>query len=222
MLSLDVATACTLPNLFFVRTGYAARALRKLLNICDSQAEFEGRSHIDVKDLKFEEYLNAIIALLSRIHAESSSTVARAFGMVLTQILTQALESSKLLSSIKRVDKSNGVDANFDPDSDFLIGSKEPFNHPCLQLGRIPDPQPSDAHADTIYGDPDTLGSQNVAVEAPPHQPGFDATQWQSNDSNDAFMSGIDVLQWFEQDFALNAGTFEYDGMSLPPAHWQQ
>ncbi len=57
----------------------------------------------------------------------------------------------------------------------------------------------------------------------PLQQQSFDTTQWQHNDANDAFMSGIDVLQWYEQDFALNAGTFEYDGMSLPPAaNWQQ
>lgn len=222
---MDVATACTLPNLFFVRTGYAARALRKLLNICDSQAEFEGRSHINVEDLKFEEYLEAIIALLGKVHAENSSTVARAFGLVLTQIKTQALTSSKLLSMTKRANGTEKVDPKFDPNSDFSIGVKEPYDHPCLQLGKISEPSMVDMPDTTSYGPPGSLPDQPASFDGSLlQQPQSDLNQWQQIDANDAFMSGIDVLQWFEQDFALNADNFEYDGMSLQPAptQWQQ
>ncbi len=85
--------------------------------------------------------------------------------MVLTQILTQAREASKLLSSIKRADRSESVDPKFDTNSDFMVGSKEPFNHPCLQLGRIPDP--SEAGTEAAYGDPGTLASQPVSLDVP-------------------------------------------------------
>ena len=225
LLSMDVATACQLPNLFFVRTGYAARALRKLLNICDSQAEYEGHPHINVEDLKFEEYLDAIIALLGKVHTENNSTIARAFGLVLTQIKTQASTSSKLLSLTKRANESQSVDPKFDPTSDFSIGSKESYEHPCLQLGKVSEPSLLGIPDTASYGSPGVLPEQPVSFSGPLlQQPHSDLNQWQQNAADDTFMSGIDVLQWFEQDFALNAGTFDYDGMSLQPApaHWQQ
>ncbi|EXJ62053.1 hypothetical protein A1O7_02486 [Cladophialophora yegresii CBS 114405] len=224
LLSTDIATASTLPNLFFVRTGYAARALRKLLNICDSQAEYEGRSHIDVRDLKFEEYLNSIIALLAKVHSENNSTVARAFGLVLAQIKAQALESSKLLSAVRLPGDSSGIDPKLDPDSTFSIGTKGPCDDPCYQLLGSAAVSRPDFATGTPFAAPPTLPIQPPPVAGPLHpQAQVHPTPWQENDADDEFMTGIDVLQWFEQDFALTSGAFDYDGMGLQPAdgHWQ-
>jgi hypothetical protein len=224
LLSMDLAMACALPNLFFVRTGYAARALRKLLNICDSQAEYEGRSHMDVRDLKFEEYLNSIITLLGRVHSENNSTVARAFGLVLAQIKAQALESSKLLSTIKLPDDGSSINPKFDPNSNFSIGSRGPYDHPCLQLGKIEAVSQPDYQSGAPFVAPLTVPGQAPPVIGPLHpQAQIDMSQWPQNDASDAFMTGIDVLQWFEQDIALSSGIFDYDGMGLQPSdgHWQ-
>jgi hypothetical protein len=226
LLASDFAITCTLPNLFFVRTGYAARALRKLLNICDSQAEFEGRSHIDIQDLKFEEYLNSIIALLAAVHAENSATIPRAFYLVLTQIKTQARESSKLLSTIKPADDSVENNKMGDLPSTMSMRS-EPYDHPCLLLEKTHDLTHGNTVGTEISDLSGPLPVQPSPLDGPLHPQAYkDASQWQHNDQDDEFMTGIDVLQWFEQDFALNAAVFDetYDGMRLQPApaHWQQ
>ena len=65
-----------------------------------------------------------------------------------------------------------------------------------------------------------------LTSNAPLHpQAQSDIYPWQQQSAqDDDIMSGIDVLQWFEQDFALNSGAFDetYDAMSLQPAQWQQ
>jgi hypothetical protein len=222
LLSIDIAEACTLPNLFFVRTGYAARALRKLLNICDSQAEFEGRSHIDIKDLKFEYYLDLIIALLGRVHSTSGSTTARAFGLVLLQIRTQARESSKLLSGLPNPKNIDRAETYLDLAANIKNGTECGFVDGCVELERSKEYSESVA----VSGKPNPL-SGGPSTESPsaqgPADVGnyFNPGPWQVNDPNDAFMGGIDVLQWFEQDFALNSGAFDYDAMSLQPPNGQ-
>lgn len=230
MLSIELPVACYLPNLFFVRTGYAARGLRKLLNICDSQAEFEGKPHINVQDLKFEEYLTSIIDLFAKVHAENGSTVAGAFALVLKQIKTQGLESSKLLSSASRLDKTASTDSEFEPKSITTMSSTElieSFNHPCLQLGIIPTPSET---ANTDLG-PKAIESVEATAAQPDQVDAFsqprllgDVAQWQQNESGDAFMTGLDVLQWFEQDFALHTAPFEYDAYNLQPptTYWHK
>jgi hypothetical protein len=224
-LSMDLDTACTVPNLFFVRTGYAARALRKLLNICDSQAEFEGSSHIDVRNLKFEEYLNSIIHLLVTVHSENNATIPRAFALVMTQIKTQAIESSKLLSTIRLPDDDKGSSKGDDQKSLFPNLS-EPLHQDCHHL--------LDKKSGLPWLDDATKKPSTVPNDEPDQPPLFNApldpllqmdpSQWHRNGQDDAFMTGIDVLQWFEQDFALNSGLIEYDGLNLPPGPttWQQ
>ncbi|OAL28958.1 hypothetical protein AYO22_02394 [Fonsecaea multimorphosa] len=222
-LSTDLASICTLPNIFFVRTGYAARALRKLLNICDSQAEFEGRSHIDVQDLKFEEYLTAIIDVLRRVHAQTNSIVARAFCLVLSQIKTQGLNSSRLLSVLKQADNAAAIRSAVGPTPVPSMPSIERFD--CLHSDES---QQSHETEPLAYGFGGLTSVPPTRAQLPQEQTLLDAqtqaksAQWLENDTDDAFMSGIDVLQWFEQDLAFDdPAAYDYD-RQLPLQHLQQ
>ena len=236
-LSLPVATACMVPNLFFVRTGYAARALRKLLNICDSQAEFEGKAHIDVRDLRFEEYLTKLISLLAKVHSENNATIPRAFGLVLMQIKSQAMQSSKLLQSIRPPEESGDTKKKEeDPEATFSL-EPEDLNDPRCPLPTVTKrilsttATPSTNPSNTPFPPAPPKGLTSNTSPLPPRalpetylpfalpldpQLQMDPSQWhRADDQDDAFMTGIDVLQWFEQDFALDAaGLVEYDGVS--------
>ncbi|KIW87089.1 uncharacterized protein Z519_12386 [Cladophialophora bantiana CBS 173.52] len=222
-LSMGLPSLCNLPNIFFVRTGYAARALRKLLNICDSQAEFEGRSQIDVRDLKFEEYLTSIIDLLRRVHTQNNSVVARAFCLVLSQIKAQGLNSSRLLSAMKQADNTATTGSRVSPSSASSMPSNERFDLPCLRTDERQQPHQTeflDYSSVNPTGAPPAQSSHSQ-TSLEPHTQTKDA-QWLQNDTDDAFMSGIDVLQWFEQDLAFDdPGAFDYDGR-FTTGHWQQ
>ncbi|OQV00916.1 Fungal specific transcription factor domain-containing protein [Cladophialophora immunda] len=222
-LTLRFASMCSLPNIFFVRTGYAARALRKLLNICDSQAEFEGRSHVDVRDLKFEEYLTAIIDVLRRVHAQNNSVVARAFCLVLSQIKTQGLNSSKLLSAMKRADEAATTRSRVSPTSASSMPSNERFDLPCLHSDESQQSQRTESltydSGDLNSAPPPQLPHDQIPLDA---QTQAKSAQWLENDTDDAFMSGIDVLQWFEQDLAFDdPAAYDYDSQ-LTARYWQQ
>ncbi|KIW34911.1 uncharacterized protein PV07_01653 [Cladophialophora immunda] len=222
-LSIGFASMCSLPNIFFVRTGYAARALRKLLNICDSQAEFEGRSHVDVRDLKFEEYLTAIIDVLRRVHAQNNSVVARAFCLVLSQIKTQGLNSSKLLSAMKRADEAATTRSRVSPTSASSMPSNERFDLPCLHSDESQQSQRTESltydSGDLNSAPPPQLPHDQIPLDA---QTQAKSAQWLENDTDDAFMSGIDVLQWFEQDLAFDdPAAYDYDSQ-LTARYWQQ
>ncbi|OAG36470.1 hypothetical protein AYO21_09363 [Fonsecaea monophora] len=221
--SMDLAILCSLPNVFFVRTGYAARALRKLLSICDSQAEFEGRSHIDVRDLKFEEYLTAIVDVLRRVYAQNNSVVARAFCLVLSQIQTQGLNSSRLLAAMAQADPaaSNKARAALTPASS--MPPDERVGLPCI---RAHESQQSHGTDSLVYDS----SNLNSVPPAPLHhqqtplgaQTQSQNTQMLENDMDDAFMGGIDVLQWFGQDLAFDdTAGYDYDNQ-LTSLYWQQ
>ncbi|OAP56273.1 hypothetical protein AYL99_09452 [Fonsecaea erecta] len=222
-LSMSLVSICSLPNIFLVRTGYAARALRKLLNICDSQAEFEGRSHIDVRDLKFEEYLTAIIDVLRRVHALSNSVVARAFCLVISQIKTHGLNSSRLLSTIKQTDNTATSQSGVSPTLVSSLPSDKRFDHPCVHADKNHQADRTESQAydfGNLTSIPPTQPSQNqVPVDT---QIQAESAQWLENDTDDAFMSGIDVLQWFEQNLAFDdPAAYAYDSQ-LADQYFQQ
>jgi len=210
---MGLASICTLPNIFFVRTGYAARALRKLLNICDSQAEFEGRSHIDVRDLKFEEYLTAIIDVLKRVHAQNNSVVARAFCLMLSHVRTQGLNSSRLLSAMKQTEKAETTRSRVSPTPVSSLPSNGRLDPPCLRSDESQQSHPTESLAydfgDMTSGPPAQLPHDRTHLDA---QTQTKNAQWLENDTDDAFMSGIDVLQWFEQDLAFDdPAAYDFD-----------
>jgi hypothetical protein len=210
MLSMDVATVCTLPNFFFVRTGYAARALRKLLSICESQVAATGQPHIDMNDLKFDEYMNSLIELFAKVYAQNNSHVVRAFCCVLTQIKTQGLKS---LRGYCFRDGLHGGPDSLEPDNDppsapglltaRLSGSTEYLSRTRAQLG-LPD---SHALDESASGLPASLPVvQPSSFDAQTNDPAIqsDLSLWLQVDSSESAMSGTDMLQWFEQDFAFD------------------
>ncbi|KAK6386776.1 hypothetical protein LTS17_000038 [Exophiala oligosperma] len=208
LLSMDISTLATLPNFFLVRTGYAARALRKLLSICENQAALTGQFQINVKDLKFEEYMTSLIHLLARIHEETNAHVARAFCLVITQIKQHGLKSLKPSIFTDCTAKLPQIDAQLE---------KEGFQGSGFGPSTTGPPKVATT-ASAISGKqmPSISEVSYGAVSAPPQMPlelqssswldstatGGSLPLWQAG-SFDAGMTGDD-LQWFEQDFPFD------------------
>ncbi|EXJ87163.1 hypothetical protein A1O3_04122 [Capronia epimyces CBS 606.96] len=182
MLSMDLATVCALPNMFFVRTGYAAWALRKLSTICESQAQANGQFSLDTKDLKFEEYLSSFIELLAKVHAETGSQVVRAFYIVMTQIKAHAAAGKA------------GVN-EFPPRCPERPASShlKPVDSASQQL----DPTiPVDA-------EPVILPPQSQLDGRTPYFLQQGMPSWAQGGFDDSVMSSLEALQWLDQDFVF-------------------
>ncbi|KIX04484.1 uncharacterized protein Z518_05354 [Rhinocladiella mackenziei CBS 650.93] len=204
MLSMEFATLCTLPNLFFVRTGYAARALRKLLSICETQTLVKGQIPIDIKDLKFEDYMDSLIALLSKIHEANHSQVARAFGMVLKQIRAQDTDPSTIVCG--------------HPQQNPDVDTRQPESLAAPPLLATGQSHPPPTHGEQIYMPPSDLNSFSIDLTSnasssrqqqhldAPLAPNLQSTvpPFLQHDMSDSLMSDIDILQWFEQDFQFD------------------
>lgn len=225
-LSMDLTMLCVLPNLYFVRTGYAARALRKLLTICETQARAGAQFQIDAKDLKFVEYMTSLVDTFKRVHAANNSQVARAFSVVLSQMKAQAM-------------KEPGIAAGVGPSEDLIKDTEQRATRPRMNSQPAPQPQlpnilpqnPSLSFTTPMpYFAPNNL--PNIQTQ---HHQGLDnpinfespvnVPIWYPNEANDSYMSGIDVLQWYGQDFMFDGvSTFGYDYANYPPATggWQQ
>jgi hypothetical protein len=214
LLAMEIESICALPNLFFVRTGYAARALLKLLNICDSQMEYEGRSHVNVQDLKFEHYMDTMIELLIEVQSRCSTHVAKAFRGVFSQIRNQGIHSSKSLQALRLAKATQ---------QSFMAQGGSP--------SQKPDMVPGNSFSDTTFP---TSSQQFVApimdsfTERQTIQPVAindtsqplprpEPLQWQASNMEDTYMTGgLDMIQWFEQDFALDMGVFQAEDFNIP------
>jgi len=211
LLSMDLTTLCTLPNFFLVRTGYAARALRKLLSICENQAALTGHFQINVQDLKFDEYMTSLIHLFARIHEENSHHVARAFCLVISQIKAHGLRSLKAPNFTNAcIDDIREINEKLDKDSAARAGfTASNLKQPTLSIRNTARsealmPQ-TPAMPGGLIAEPwqmapgqQSLGSFNSAAPQP------DLPLWLQGGTNDSTMSGDDVLQWFEHDFAFD------------------
>ncbi|KAK5301830.1 hypothetical protein LTR14_000075 [Exophiala xenobiotica] len=211
LLSMDLTALCTLPNFFLVRTGYAARALRKLLSICENQAALTGQFQINVQDLKFDEYMTSLIHLFARIHEENSQHVARAFCLVISQIKAHGLRSLKAPDFTNAcMDDIRESNEKFDKDSAALRGfATTSVGQPTLSIGNTARTDASMPPAPTFsaglttepwqmaLGQP-SFGAFDSAAPLP------DLPLWLQVAANDSTMSGEDVLQWFEHDFAFD------------------
>ncbi|KIW19322.1 hypothetical protein PV08_03616 [Exophiala spinifera] len=207
LLSMDISTLVTLPNFFLVRTGYAARALRKLLNICEHQGAVTGQFPINSKDLKFEEYMTSIIRLLARIHEETNSQVARAFYLVITQIKQHGIKShhfslfANCPAMLPRIDteldKEGFRDSGIALNSTGRLGvattvgaaSGEQLHSVSQASYAIPD---APAQIPLEQQNPSWFDSSAAAGSLP---------SWQEAGTFDA---GMSYLQWFEQDFPFD------------------
>jgi hypothetical protein len=217
LLAMDIDSVCALPNLFFVRTGYAARALLKLLNICDSQTEYEGRSHVNVQDLKFEHYMDTMIELLTEVQSRCSTHVAKAFWGVFTQIRNQGVHSSKSLQILKPANATGQptvVNGGSGSQGGGIVSGEGfvdvPFTTPPQQLG---------ATVSNSFIRQQQAMPPFVSNDTSQALPRLDSAQWQLGSMEDTYMSGsLDMIQWFEQDFALDTGVFQADDFNLPTA----
>ncbi|KAL2428719.1 hypothetical protein ABEF95_005350 [Exophiala dermatitidis] len=201
LLSMDLTTLCVLPNMFFVRTGYAAWALRKLLNVCESQPLAEGQFTISTEDLKFEEYLSALIETLARVSEQNNSHVVRAFYVVMTQIKAQASKTSNA---------PDGVDISTREVQQVLqtgcVNGSQPSTAPTKSSGSVSQRlRPAET---TNFGAPNTepiISSQQLQLDAylqSDQQLG--APSLAQANMDDSAMTGIEALQWFDQDFAFD------------------
>ena len=98
LFEMDLDTIRNLPNLYFVRTAYAAVGLIKM----DGVLRCKGSRMCDIFDLKVESYLQKTIDLLSRASEGGQSPPAFGFGFVF-----QRLKSWQAT----RQDRPFGVDA---------------------------------------------------------------------------------------------------------------
>ncbi|KAJ4536258.1 hypothetical protein HRR78_008512 [Exophiala dermatitidis] len=201
LLSMNLTTLCALPNMFFVRTGYAAWALRKLLNVCESQPFAEGQFTINTEDLKFEEYLSALIETLARVCEQNNSHVVRAFYVVMTQIKAQASKSS---------DATNRADISTRDVQQILQTG-------CVdgsQSGSAPTKVSDSASQRSCPAENTNFRASNNEPIISPQQLQLDAylqsdqqlgvpSLVQAN-MDDSAMTGIEALQWFDQDFAFD------------------
>lgn len=222
ILSMSLPTLCILPNLFYVRTGYAARTLRKLLNICESQAEVAGQSNISIADLRFEEYMDLLIHLFAKVHAENSSHIVRAFCMVLTQIKAQGLKLSKpgtffdcTKDTTSKIDPGSTASSSSTPlltrqsDAPPNELSMSDMQHPGF-ISDLPLFQPSGQPSNP------SPGQQLVGI---PVEMAFqpDLPVWLQNEPNDFAMTGNDFFQWFQQDFTFDdLEQFDRDDLTFP------
>jgi len=99
-LQMDIAESRSLPNLFFVRTGYAAKALKKMTEIWEDQTRLGG--HAYPLDLKFDYYMDALIERLSRVGHENKRVIANSFMLLLKSIRTEGYNQSEKGGSITR------------------------------------------------------------------------------------------------------------------------
>ena len=84
VLELDIDTLRCLPNLFFVRIGYAAVVLDSLSDIFESNAWGNSRSH--AIDIKFDYYMNHAIEIFTEVGMDGRSNIAASFAAVLMKI----------------------------------------------------------------------------------------------------------------------------------------
>lgn len=227
ILSMDLGTLCVVPNLYFVRTGYAARALRKLLTICETQARAGAQFRIDAKDLKFVEYMTSLVDTFKKVHAANNSQVARAFSGVLSQMRAQAMKEPSI---------PTGVGVSEDPVNDNIQRTRRPRmnSQPTSQplssniLTRDPSLPIYPANPIPFYasGNPPNIQTQLQGFDNPNN---FDSPSnvpiWYQSETNDSYMTGIDVSQWFGQDFMFDGvSTFGYEDANYPPGTggWQQ
>ena len=231
---MDLGTLCTLPNLFFVRTGYAARSLRKLLTICESQARAGGQFRIDTKDLKFVEYMTSLADVFSKVHAANNSQVARAFSMVLSQMRAQALKPSGMPPGV-------GISELGISDDPPSARSQTNTKTRTRQLS-MPQVLPSqlrtgEGGSGPVYLTNDlpyyaTSQPQNMPLPQQDFDPSINfgsqpqTASWFQGEVGDSYMTGLDVLQWFGQDFMFDGvSTFGYDDTTYPAGNtqgWQQ
>ncbi|KAI1608581.1 hypothetical protein EDD36DRAFT_103945 [Exophiala viscosa] len=212
MLSMDLTTVCALPNFFFVRTGYAGRALRKLLSICETQTNSTGDFLIDIDDLKFDEYTAAIVQLFLKTHEENNSPVSRAFCLLFSQI---KLQSSKTLTTHcfpmsgndEHQDLSSTVTATLAAGSGASSSAPRSANPVGTDLLSTRANMPIDMTSRTV-GDQSishesaALGQQTMPTINPGQQ--LDFPLWLQTDANNAAMSDVDVLQYFDQGFGFD------------------
>lgn len=221
-LSMDVATISTLPNLFIVRTGYAARALRKLLHLCESHAEMEGKLYIEIRDLKFEEYMNSIIDLLTKVHDETNSTISIGFCMVLKQLRAQGLKSSKFYSAAKHAGSATQQNKQTTQTlfNETVVAEKSTFPG----TGQIPAPvqepyQIGNTNLNSICL-PDTFANQQQGLAT-----NIDNSQltWGQDDLNNSW-ANMEILHMVQQDLMYDEfGMYGDDGMNIQTgnASWQ-
>lgn len=219
-LSMGLAMLCTLPNLFFVRTGYAARSLRKLLIICENQAQAGTQFQIDKKDLRFEEYMMSLSETFSRVHAANNSQVARAFSMVLLQMRMQASTANSMPNRRGVIEGMSSGQPSRDSRNFMtnhvaaLVSTGQPVA-PKINLGEPLVPSVSTMNPVDFQ----TTGMQpGLAMDQPSLDPntmfpGYPETAtWPPQEGPDAFTSGVDVLQWYGQDFMFDdTSTFGYE-----------
>lgn len=206
MLSMDLKTLCALPNMFFVRTGYAAWALRKLLRICRCQTHAKGQFSIGIEDLKFEQYLTPLIELLARVHAQNNSHVVRAFYIVMTQIKAQELKSSKdphsegFAAEIpKAMPRNDGFSVHHAPHRRPLSSS---IDTPSTSESQRLHPTGGVDHG--ALGPESAISFEQVQLDAPIQQaPQQDLPLWIPGDFDPSVMASIEALQWLDQDFAF-------------------
>ena len=84
ILELDIETLRSLPNLFFVRAGYAAVVLKALGDILGSEADGNARSRCI--DVKFDGFIDPTIRKLDEAGRNGMSNIAQAFSMVLRKV----------------------------------------------------------------------------------------------------------------------------------------
>ncbi|KAK5023594.1 hypothetical protein LTS07_009102 [Exophiala sideris] len=223
MLAMDLDTLCALPNFFFVRTGYAGRALRKLLFICETQARASGEFLINIEDLKFDEYTSAIVQLFLKTHEENNSPISRAFCLLFSQI---KLQGSKTLNShcppISGIDEhqdlsstvtatlaagsgASSTNGQVNPSSTDLPSTKNtaPINLTSHIVG-----DQSINHESTVFG-------QQIMPAVDPG-PQMDLPLWLQTDANNTAMSDVDVLQYFDQGFGFDdLEMFNFDDINF-------
>lgn len=222
---MDLSTLCVLPNLFFVRTGYAARALRKLLTICETQARAGAQFRIDAKDLKFVEYMTSLVDTFKKVHAANNSQVARAFSVVLGQMRAQAMKEPSVPAGIglsedqanEAIQRTTKPRMNSQPMPQPLSSNILPRDHalpvyPANQMPFLPSSSTTNTQThQPVFDNPNNFDSPiNVPI-------------WYPNEANDSYMTGIE--QWFGQDFMFDGvSTFGYEDVNYPlgAGGWQQ
>lgn len=221
---MDLATICALPNFFFVRTGYAGRALRKLLTMCEIQASSSGNFFISIEDLKFEEYITAIVHLFLKVHEENNSPVSRAFCLLFSQL---KLQGSKSLSALcppvsgrdEHQDLSSTIKATLAASSGVAPSTKEPgsTNLPSLMTAA---PVDLTSHVVGVHQN-QPVGQESLILDQqamPATNPGFqlDLPSWLQTDSKNTTMSDVDVLGFFDQGFGFDdLEMYNFDDISF-------
>lgn len=156
----------------------------------------------------------------SRVHAANNSQVARAFSMVLLQMRMQASTANPMPNRRGVIEGMSSGQQSRDP-SNFrtnhaaaLVSTGQPLA-PNINIG---DPLvPSVSTMNPV--DFQTTGMQpGLAMDQPSLDqhtmfPGYPETvAWPPQEGQDAFTNGVDVLQWYGQDFMFDdTSTFGYE-----------